>query len=130
MESLLAFIPITVMACRGLGYGTMTGLGLVLVSIAIGSAATTMSPYTVVIAQSVAGLPIYSGMEFRLIMHVVFFIIATAMMITYAIRVKRDPKKALPTIWILRLRIQKARAKRSQGRDSLRLRSSVPVLYS
>ena len=95
MESLLAFIPITVMACRGLGYGTMTGLGLVLVSIAIGSAATTMSPYTVVIAQSVAGLPIYSGMEFRLIMHVVFFIIATAMMITYAIRVKRDPKKSI-----------------------------------
>ena len=37
MESLLAFIPITVMACRGLGYGTMTGLGLVIVAIAVGS---------------------------------------------------------------------------------------------
>ena len=55
MESLLAFIPITVMACRGLGYGTMTGLGLVIVAIAVGSSGTAMSPYTIVIAQGVRG---------------------------------------------------------------------------
>jgi len=95
MESLLAFIPITVMACRGLGYGTMTGLGLVLVSIAVGSSGTAMSPYSIVIAQGVAGLPIYSAMEFRIVIHVVFFIIATVMMIANAIRVKKDPTKSV-----------------------------------
>lgn len=95
MESLLAFIPITVMACRGLGYGTMTGLGLVIVAIAVGSAGTAMSPYTVVIAQGVAGLPIYSGMEFRMLMHAVFFVIATVMMIAYAVRIKKNPEKSI-----------------------------------
>lgn len=95
MESLLAFIPITVMACRGLGYGTMTGLGLVIVAIAVGSSGTAMSPYTIVIAQGVAGLPIYSGMTYRMIIHGVFLLIASVMMIVYALRVKKSPEKSI-----------------------------------
>ena len=95
MESLLAFIPITVMACRGLGYGTMTGLGLVIVAIAVGSSGTAMSPYTIVIAQGVAGLPIYSGMGYRMVIHGVFLLIATVMMIIYAVRIKKNPEKSI-----------------------------------
>jgi len=53
-----------------------------------------MNPYTEGVAQSIAGLPLFSGLEFRAAILVVMTIIAIIYVMRYAKKVKDDPTKS------------------------------------
>lgn len=48
-----------------------------------------MNPFTVGLAQGIAGLPMYSGMGFRLVLFVVIYVIAVTFVYRHAMKVKR-----------------------------------------
>ncbi len=93
-EETIPFIPIFVSLCIAMGYDSITGAAIVLCGSAAGFAGAFMNPFTMQVAQGLAGLPILSGMGFRVVMYICFFLLTTAYVMWYAIRVKKDPTKS------------------------------------
>lgn len=88
-------IPIMVGMGVALGYDAMFGFAIVLLGIGVGFAAALMNPYTIVIAQSIAGIPIYSNMGLRVAIFVVFSVVAIWWIFRYGRKIKNDPSKSL-----------------------------------
>lgn len=93
-EECLAFIPFLVPICIAMGYDSITGLAVAMVGTSSGYAGAFLSPYNVGVSQSIAGLPLYSGMAFRLVILVVMLTIAVAYVGAYAHRIRRDPSQS------------------------------------
>lgn len=88
-------IPIMVGMGIALGYDAMFGFSIILLGIGVGFAAALMNPYTIVVAQSIAGIPIYSGMGVRIAIFVVFSAVAIWWIFRYGKRIKADPSRSL-----------------------------------
>lgn len=91
-EETLPFIPIMVTLAIALGFDSLTGVGIVLAGAGAGFAGAFMNPFTVGVAQGIAGLPLFSGMGFRVIAYFVMVTVAVAFMYLYAGRVKKKPE--------------------------------------
>jgi uncharacterized ion transporter superfamily protein YfcC len=91
-EETMPFILIFVPLALSLGYDTIVGVALPFVGAASGFAGAFFNPFTVGIAQGLAGLPLYSGLGYRLIVWAGGTAIAIAVVMRYAARVRRDPK--------------------------------------
>jgi uncharacterized ion transporter superfamily protein YfcC len=78
-----------------LGWDSLTGLGMSLLSLGFGFAAATMDPFMVTIAQSLAGLPLYSGLWLRAIFFVSMFALVFLFVRRHARKVERDPASSL-----------------------------------
>ena len=91
MPFVLIFIPLAL----SLGYDSLVGTAIPFLGAAAGFAGSVLNPFTVGIAQTIAELPLYSGLEYR----IVIWVISTVSMITfvmlYAARVKADPRRSL-----------------------------------
>ena len=78
-----------------LGWDSLTGLGMSLLSLGFGFAAATMDPFMVTIAQSLAGLPLYSGLWLRAIFFVTMFALVFLFVRRHARNVERRPSSSL-----------------------------------
>jgi len=94
-EEYMPFVPVLLMLSIGLGYDAVTAVGILCVGYSIGYGSAVINPFTVFIAQDIAGLPQGSGMGFRLILSLVFFLIAFDHVWRYARKIKADPSKSL-----------------------------------
>ncbi len=94
-EEVYGLIPVFIGAALALGYDRVVGGAIVFVGVATGFAAALTNPFTIGIAQTVAGVPLYSGMAFRIAIFVIFEIIVIGYIMYYARKVKRDPKKSV-----------------------------------
>ncbi|HSA96298.1 MAG TPA: hypothetical protein VLJ16_09615, partial [Acidobacteriota bacterium] len=90
-EETMPFILIFVPLALSLGYDTIVGVALPFVGAAAGFAGAFFNPFTVGLAQSIAGLPLYSGLGYRLAVWAGGTAIAIAVVMRYAARVRRDP---------------------------------------
>lgn len=88
----LVFIPIVVPLCLSLGYDVMTGAAIVMVASCIGAGAAFTNPFFTAIAQKIAELPLYSGIEYRMICFAVLLVLGYAFVIRYARKVKNQPE--------------------------------------
>jgi len=94
-EEMMAFVPITIMIARGLGYDDIVGVAIASTGAAIGFSGGMLNPYTTGVAQGIAELPLYSGIGFRTVGYVIFYIIAVWYVMRYAAKVKADPTKSV-----------------------------------
>ncbi len=95
LEETLVFIPICVMLARNLGYDAMVGTAVVFLGASSGFNSGFMNPFTVGVAQTIAELPMFSGLSYRLILWIVFVIITSLMILAYAKKVKANPEASL-----------------------------------
>ena len=93
-EEAFPFIPIFVGIAIAMGYDALVGLGIVALGVGLGYSGAVMNPFTVGMAQDIAGLPQMSGIGFRIICHVVMIIVASILLIRYALKVQADPTKS------------------------------------
>jgi uncharacterized ion transporter superfamily protein YfcC len=93
-EETMPFILIFVPLALSLGYDSIVGVAIPFVGAASGFAGAFFNPFTVGIAQGIAGLPIYSGLGFRLIVWALGTAIAIAFVVRYAARVRQDPRRS------------------------------------
>lgn len=91
----LVFIPILISLFRALGYDAVVAVGLVMCASATGYGAAPINPFNVGVAQGIAGLPLFSGMEFRWVLWVVCFTVLAWYVCRYAEKVRKDPSKSL-----------------------------------
>ncbi len=66
-EELLAFVPVLLLLTARLGYPPVVACAVSIGASAVGAAFSPVNPFQVVIAQKVAGLPVGSGLGFRLV---------------------------------------------------------------
>lgn len=93
-EEAFPFIPIFVGIAIAMGYDALVGLGIVALGVGLGYSGAVMNPFTVGMAQDIAGIPQMSGIGFRIICHVVMIIVASTLLIRYALKIQADPTKS------------------------------------
>ena len=73
---------------------SFAGMGFAVLALGeyIGFMAATLNPYTVAVAQSIAGVELYSGLTFRAICFVVLMGISAAYLLRYAQKVRKNPE--------------------------------------
>lgn len=94
-EEAIAFSLILVPALVRAGYDSITALLCCYVATQVGFATSWMNPFSVVVAQSVAGVPILSGLPFRVAMFALFTLIGAAYAWRYAVRVRAAPERSI-----------------------------------
>jgi len=90
-EETIPFIVVFIPLAIGLGYDSIVGISIPFLGAAAGFAAAFFNPFTVGIAQGIAGLPLYSGLTYRLIVWVLGTGTMIAFVMLYARRIKRNP---------------------------------------
>lgn len=66
-EECVPLVPLVVALSLSLGWDTLTGLGMSLLAAGCGFASGVCNPFTVGVAQELAGLPMFSGLWLRLV---------------------------------------------------------------
>ena len=94
-EEALVFIPMLVMLAIGLGYDSLTGVAMALVGPCAGFTGAFMNPFTLGVAQGIVGLPIFSGLEYRVVIYIITTIVATGFIYLYARKVKKNPEASI-----------------------------------
>ena len=94
-ETVYGLIPIFVALAIALGYDALVGLCMCGMAVAVGFASATTNPFTIGIAQTFGQLPMFSGLAYRWIIFVVFYLVSVALVMRYANKIKKDPTKSL-----------------------------------
>lgn len=94
-EEIFAFVPIFVSVAIALGYDAMVGLAISMFPVGIGFASATVNPFTIGVAQSIAELPMFSGLGYRLVIWAVMTIFLIVYVLWYGARIKKDPSKSI-----------------------------------
>lgn len=91
-EECVPLVPIVVALAINLGWDTVTGMGMSLLAVGCGFASGVCNPFTVGVAQSLASLPMFSGVWLRLVSFVLIYILLVAFLTYHAKKVDRFPK--------------------------------------
>lgn len=91
-EETIAFIVILVPMAISMGYDSITGVCMVFVAAGLGFAGAILNPFTIGIAQGLAGLPLFSGIEYRIFCWLVINVFGFVYILRYANKVKKDPQ--------------------------------------
>jgi uncharacterized ion transporter superfamily protein YfcC len=93
-EETIAFVVIFVPLAISMGYDSIVGICLCFVGAALGFAGAILNPFTIGIAQGLADLPLFSGIEYRLFCWVIINIFGFTFILRYARSVKKNPLKS------------------------------------
>ena len=94
-EEVIPFSMVMVPFVIALGYDSIVAVTVTYVASQIGNATSWMSPFSVAVAQGIAGIPVLSGATFRIIMWVVITGLSAAYLMVYAERIRKNPEKSL-----------------------------------
>jgi uncharacterized ion transporter superfamily protein YfcC len=94
-EETIAFIIVMVPLAISMGYDSIVGVSMCFVAAGLGFAGAMLNPFTIGIAQSIAGLPLFSGIEYRFFCWVVINIAGIGYVLWYAKKIRKDPKRSL-----------------------------------
>ena len=88
-EETIAFVAVVIPLARMLGYDDITGVCMVYLAAHVGFAGAMLNPFTIGIAQDMSGLPLFSGIEYRIICWIVLMAVAIAFVLWYASTVRK-----------------------------------------
>ena len=94
-EAAYPFYPLAVTIGFALGYDRMVGTALAIVGSTVGFTSGLMNTFTTGVAQQIVGLPLFSGIGFRAVGLVVFYIIGLSGLYTYCRKIKKNPALSL-----------------------------------
>ena len=95
IDTVRALMPLMVGLCIAIGYDGIVGMAITMLAVNTGFASATTNPFTIGIAQSIAELPINSGLLYRVIIFAVFITLTVMYTMRYANKIKNDPSKSL-----------------------------------
>ena len=94
-EEAIPFALIFVPLALALGYDSIVGVCLSFVAAGVGFSAGFLNPFTVQISQAIAGVPLGSGIYYRILVWVIATVVAIVWVMVYAARVKADPRRSI-----------------------------------
>ncbi|MCK5169536.1 MAG: AbgT family transporter, partial [Bacteroidales bacterium] len=94
-EETIAFVIIFVPLALSMGYDSIVGVNMCFVAAGLGFAGALLNPFTIGIAQGLSGIPLFTGIEYRLFTWFVLNFIGIVYILRYAKKIKKDPKLSL-----------------------------------
>ena len=91
----IPFVLILVALCKAMKLDAMTAVGMIVAGYGIGYGVSAFNPFTVLIAQQIAEIPVYSGIWLRLAIFIPFVLIGFHHVWQYAQKVKADPSSSM-----------------------------------
>ena len=95
-EETIPFVGIVVPLVISMGYDAFLGMLIVYVAANVGFSSAFLNPFTVGIAQEMAELPLFSGMEYRLICWALLTLLLILFVLFYAKSIYKAPQTAAP----------------------------------
>ena len=95
-EECVPLVPIVVALAVDLGWDALTGVGMSLLAVGCGFASGICNPFTVGVAQQLAGLPMFSGVWMRFVAFVLVYSLLLTFIRRYAKRIEQqlDPNQS------------------------------------
>lgn len=93
-EETLAFVVVFVPLAISMGYDSIVGVCMCYVAAHVGFAGAMLNPFTIGIAQGIADLPLFSGLEYRVACWLILTVLGIAFVLWYAHRVKLNPERS------------------------------------
>ncbi len=94
-EESATLVPFAVALSLALGWDSLVGLGMSVLAAGFGFSTAVSNPFTLSVAQQIAGLPAYSGFVFHLICFIAVYGILATFLYRYAKKIDRFPEKSL-----------------------------------
>ncbi|MFC3033046.1 YfcC family protein [Pseudoalteromonas fenneropenaei] len=91
----IPFVIILVALCKAMRLDAMTAVGMIVAGYGIGYGVSAFNPFTVLIAQQIAEIPVYSGIWLRLAIFLPFVLIGFHHVWQYTKRVQADPNNSI-----------------------------------
>ncbi|MGL4269066.1 MAG: putative basic amino acid antiporter YfcC [Plesiomonas sp.] len=91
-EEAIAFAIIIAPLMVRLGYDSITTVMVTYVATQVGFATSWMNPFSVAIAQGIAGIPVLSGASVRIALWCLFTLVGIAFTMQYAVRIRKNPE--------------------------------------
>ena len=88
-EECVPMVPLVVALAVNLGWDQMTGVGMSLLAAGCGFASGVCNPFTVGVAQQLAGLPMFSGLWLRAVSFVLIYALLLLFLRWYAKRIEK-----------------------------------------
>ena len=94
-EEYMPFVPILVTMCLALRLDAVVAVGIIYVGAGVGYACAAFNPFTVLIAQDIAGVTLTSGQAPRWVLLMVCGAVGVHHILRYAARIRADPEASL-----------------------------------
>ncbi|MHC1706603.1 MAG: YfcC family protein [Bacteroidales bacterium] len=94
-EETIAFVAIFVPLAITMGYDSIVGVCMCFIGAGIGFAGCMLNPFTLGIAQEIAGIPLFSGIEYRFVIWMIINVVGIGYVLRYASRVKKNPSLSI-----------------------------------
>ena len=88
-EECVPLVPIVVALAVNLGWDALTGIGMSLLAVGCGFASGVCNPFTVGVAQELAGLPMFSGAWLRIVAFALIYLLLVAFLMIYAKKIEK-----------------------------------------
>ncbi len=95
LEESVTLVPIAVAISLALGWDSFVGLGMSLIAVAFGFTAATFNPFNVATVQKMAGIPVFSGLAFRIVVFIGVYAVLAGFLTVYAKKIEKNPEKSL-----------------------------------
>lgn len=97
-QEMMVFAPFIIVLMVSLGFNTVTAIGTMILGYAVGYGVGILNPFSLAVAQGIAGLPYTSGMGYRIAVSLVLYAAALIYVLRYAKRVHNNPASSLSPI--------------------------------
>jgi uncharacterized ion transporter superfamily protein YfcC len=94
-EEVVPLVPIILALSYYLGWDALVGLGMSILATNMGFSAAITNPFTIGVAQELAGLPLFSGSWFRVPFFIIIYSVLVYFLIRYARRIEKTPERSL-----------------------------------
>jgi uncharacterized ion transporter superfamily protein YfcC len=91
-EEVVPLVPIMIALSYSLGWDTLVGLGMSILATNMGFSAAVTNPFTIGVAQKIAGLPLFSGAAFRIVIFLVIYVVLAVFLVLYARKIDKNPQ--------------------------------------
>lgn len=94
-EEIVPLVPLMIALAYYLGWDALIGLGMSILATNMGFSAALTNPFTIGVAQKLAGLPLFSGLGFRIPIFILIYLLLALFLVRYAQRIDRQPESSL-----------------------------------
>ncbi|MDO5315043.1 MAG: AbgT family transporter [bacterium] len=94
-EETIAFALIIIPLAVSMGYDSIVGLCMVYVAAHIGFSGAMLNPFTIGIAQGIAGIPLFTGIGYRAVCWAILTVVGIVFVLWYANKVKKNPQSSI-----------------------------------
>jgi len=94
-EEVVPLVPLVLSLSYYLGWDALVGLGMSILATNLGFSAAITNPFTIGVAQELAGLPLFSGSWFRIPIFIAIYAAFSFFLTRYAKKVERNPEASL-----------------------------------